>query len=135
LVPGILYLLLPVLLFFFYKRTIKMPPSRTAYDDVYRIIWIALRKNGWRLFRKGFWDPARPSVMRASGITEYGGKPISWDDSLVDDVRRTFSACQIFLYFIVWNLNDGGVGSVATAQGATMTTNGAPTTCLIILTH
>lgn len=64
--------------------------------------------------------------MRANGITEYRGKPISWDDSLVDDVHRTFSACQIFLYFIVWNLNDGGIGSVSTAQGATMTTNGAP---------
>ena len=126
LVPGILYFMLPALLLLYYKSTIKVPPNRTAYNDVYAIIWIALEKNGWRLFRKGFWDPARPSVMRAAGITEYRGQPISWDDSLVDDVHRTFSACQIFLYFVVWNLNDGGIGSVATAQGATMTTNGAP---------
>lgn len=126
LIPGILYLLLPALLLFYYKRTIKLPPSRTAYDEVYTIIWIALKKNGLRIFQKGFWDAARPSVLRANGVTEYRGKPISWDDALVDDVRRTFSACQIFLYFIVWNLNDGGIGSVASAQGATMTTNGAP---------
>jgi dipeptide/tripeptide permease len=126
LLPGIIYFLLPILLLFFYKKTIKMPPRKTAYDDVYSIIWIALKKNTWRIGRKGFWDPARPSVMRASGITEYKGKPISWDDALVDDVHRTFSACQIFLYFPVWGLNDGGIGSVGTAQAAAMTTNGAP---------
>jgi dipeptide/tripeptide permease len=126
LLPGIIYFLLPLILLFYYKRTVKLPPSRTAYNDVYAIIWIALKKNTWRIGRKGFWDPARPSVMRTNGITEWRGKPIPWDDALVDDVHRTFSACQIFLYFIVYNLNDGGIGSVATAQGATLTTNGAP---------
>lgn len=126
LLPGILYFLLPILLYFWYNKTIKKAPSRSAYDKFYAIIWIALKKNFWRIGRKGFWDPARPSVMRAQGITTYKGKPISWDDGLVDDVHRTFSACQIFLYFIVYNLNDGGIGSVASAQAATMTTNGAP---------
>ena len=126
LLPGIIYFLLPILLLIFYKRTIRKAPSRSAYSSVNSIIWIALTRNGWRIFRKGFWDPARPSVMRANGITTYKGEEISWDDQLVDDVRRTFSACQIFLYFIVYNLNDGGIGSVLTAQGATMTTAGAP---------
>jgi len=64
--------------------------------------------------------------MRANGITTYRGRPISWDDNLVDDVHRTFSACQVFLYFVPYNLNDGGIGSVLTSQGSTMTTNGAP---------
>ncbi|KAG0650098.1 Peptide transporter PTR2 [Hyphodiscus hymeniophilus] len=126
LTPGIIYFLLPILLILNYKRTIKIPPSDSAYDNVFAVIWIALKKNTWRLGRKGFWDPARPSVMRANGITEWRGNPIPWDDNLVDDVQRTFSACQIFLYFAVYNNNDGGIGSVATSQAATMTTNGAP---------
>ena len=126
LLPGILYFLLPILLIIFYKETVKLPPSKGAYDKAFAIIWIAIKKNGWRVGRKGFWDPARPSVMRANGITEWRGQPIPWDDGLVDDVHRTFSACQIFLYFIVYNLNDGGIGSVASSQGSTMTTNGAP---------
>lgn len=126
LLPGIVYFLLPILLWFNYKRTIKSPPSKSAYDSVYSIIWLALKGNGLRLFRKGFWDPARPSVMRAKGITTYKGVPIPWNDKLVDDVHRTFSACQVFLYFIIWNLNDGGIGSVLSSQGSTMTTNGAP---------
>jgi dipeptide/tripeptide permease len=126
LLPGILYFLLPILLFFWYNKTIKKAPNKSAYDKFYAIIWIALKKNGLKIGRKGFWDPARPSVMRANGITTYKGQPIPWDDGLVDDVHRTFSACQIFLYFIVYNLNDGGIGSVGSAQAATMTTNGAP---------
>ncbi|KIM94017.1 hypothetical protein OIDMADRAFT_45843 [Oidiodendron maius Zn] len=126
LLPGIIYFLLPVLLLIFYKRTLRVSPSGSAYTNANAIIWIALKKNGWRIFRKGFWDAARPSVMRANGITTYKGGEIAWDDKLVDDVRRTFSACQIFLYFIVYNLNDGGIGSVLPAQGATMTKGGAP---------
>lgn len=126
LLPGIIYFLLPILLWVNYKRTVKIPPSKSAYDSVYSIIWIALKKNGWRFFRKGFWEPARPSVMRANGITTYKGKTIEWDDKLVNDVSRTFSACQVFLYFVIWNLNDGGIGSVLSSQGSTMTTNGAP---------
>jgi dipeptide/tripeptide permease len=126
LLPGIIYFLLPIILWIFYKRTVKVRPSRKAYDKAYTIIWIALKTNFVKIGRKGFWDVARPSVMRAKGITEYKGKPISWDDGLVDDVARTFAACHVFAYFIVYNLNDGGIGSVLTAQGATMTTAGAP---------
>lgn len=126
LLPGIIYFLLPILLLVYYKRTVKVPPSKSAYNSVYSIIWVALRSNGWRIFRKGFWDPARPSVMRANGITTYNGGEIPWNDDLVDDVARTFSVCQIYLYFVVYNLNDNGIGSVLTAQGASMTTNGAP---------
>jgi dipeptide/tripeptide permease len=125
LLPGVIYFLLPILLALNYKRTVKVAPSETAYHDVFAIIWIAFKKNIWRIGGKGFWDPARPSVMRANGITEYRGKPIPWTDALVNDVQRNFLVCQMFLYFIVYNNNDGGIGSVATSQAATITTNGA----------
>ena len=45
---------------------------------------------------------------------------------LEQDVKRTLVACMVFLYFPIYNCNDGGIGSVLTAQGSTMTTNGAP---------
>lgn len=32
----------------------------------------------------------------------------------------------MFFYFPIYNINDGGIGSVASNQGASMTTNGAP---------
>lgn len=41
-------------------------------------------------------------------------------------LRRTLQACSIFLYFVIYNCNDGGIGSILSVQGSTMTTNGAP---------
>ena len=35
-------------------------------------------------------------------------------------------ACDVFLFFPLWNLNVGGIGSVTTNQGAAMITNGVP---------
>ncbi len=42
------------------------------------------------------------------------------------DVRRTLQACQIFLFFPVYYMNDGGIGNIETSQGSSMVTNGAP---------
>jgi len=142
LLPGILYFLLPILLLVLYKRTVKVEPKKDAYNDLFSIIWIALKRNTWGMKRQGwgfalkkntwklgalnFWDGARPSVMRKDGITVYKGKPIKWTDTDVTDIQRTFSACQIFLYFIIYIPNDGGIGSLLSAQGSTLTTAGAP---------
>ncbi|TVY75557.1 Peptide transporter PTR2, partial [Lachnellula suecica] len=130
LLPGIIYFLLPILLVAYYKKTKKVAPNKSAYKSTYTIIWVALSQNGWKLWklfrRNGFWDAAIPSKMRAAGIFEHKGQPIAWTDVETDDVKRTFTACQVFLYFAIYNLNDGGIGSVLSSQGSTMTTNGAP---------
>jgi dipeptide/tripeptide permease len=138
LLPGIMYFLLPILLLVFYKRTVKVEPNNEAYNDLFSIIWIALKRNIWGISRKGlkknawktggltFWDAAHPSVLRENGITAYRGKAINWTDTDVTDIQRTFAACQIFLYFIIYNLNDGGIGSLLSSQGSTLTTAGAP---------
>jgi hypothetical protein len=78
------------------------------------------------LFNKNFWDSAKPSVLAAKGTAEYKGRPIPWDDKLVDDVRRTLKACTVFLYYPVWILNNGGIGAIATSQAGSMTTDGTP---------
>ena len=118
--PGILYFLLPILLLVLYKRTIKIPPNGTVLNEFFKITWICLKKNKFNVFKKDFYDAARPSRLRDEGVE------VSWNDKMVADVQRTFAACMIFLYIPIWNLNDGGVGSVLSNQGASMTTNGAP---------
>ncbi|KAL1971303.1 hypothetical protein VTN77DRAFT_255 [Rasamsonia byssochlamydoides] len=123
LLAGIIYFLLPIVLFAIYKRTKRYPPTGSELTKAIKIIFTALRRNHFRFWRKNFWDAAKPSVLAAQGVTNIG---VDWDDKLVDDVRRTVSASAIFLYFPVWNLNDGGIGSVSTNQAASMTTAGAP---------
>lgn len=120
LISGIIYFLLPILLFVMNKRTKKAPPSGSDLTSAIKIIGTALKKSKFCFWKKGFWDSAKPSVLSQQGIT------VTWSDKLVDDVRRTVDACHIFFFFPIYNLNDGGIGSVPTNQGAAMVTNGAP---------
>ncbi|KAK9427174.1 peptide transporter PTR2 [Lipomyces doorenjongii] len=121
LVVGILYFILMVVLAFLYKRLYRQPASgQSDLTKAFKIIGTALRTNYFRVWRKDFWDAAKPSRLSAQGVS------VDWNDKLVDDVRRTFQASFVFLYFPIWALNDGGIGSVGSNQGAAMITNGAP---------
>jgi dipeptide/tripeptide permease len=137
---GAIYFLLPVVLALVYKKTYKQPPSGSSdLTKAVKIISTALRRNKYRVWRKNFFEAAKPTVLAAEGIQ------VDWSEKLVDDVRRTLGefdfpcpsqnysnnhnhtvATEVFFYFPIWILNDGGIGSVATNQGASMTTNGAP---------
>lgn len=121
LLSAIIYFLLPILLLFMYKRTIKQPPNGgKELTEAFKIIGKALRGSNFQVWRKDFWKPAMPSQMatRDSSIT--------WTDKTVEKVKTALGACDIFLYYPIWYLNDGGIGSVSTNQGGSMVTNGAP---------
>ncbi|PKY00452.1 putative MFS peptide transporter [Aspergillus campestris IBT 28561] len=121
LLAGIIYFLLPVLLALVYKKTYKIPPKGSSdLTQATKIISFALRRSRFRVWRKDFWDGARPSLLAPQGIH------VDWTDKLVDEVRRTIAVTEIFCYYPIWYLNDGGIGSVLTSQGASMATNGAP---------
>lgn len=142
LLAGLIYFLLPILLVAVYKKTYRAPPQgNSELSRAFRIIGFALRKSNFQPWCNGFWDAAKPSNLHAQGIT------VEWTDKLVDDVRRTvgesscsyyfpctseylltviLAASEIFFYFPIWILNDNGIGSVQTNQGASMVTNGAP---------
>lgn len=126
LLPGIIYFLLPLLLLFLNKRLIKKKATGSALQDVIKITTVAVRESKGMFWKKDFWSKASPSALAARGITTFSGQPITWTEKSVDDVVRTVKACAIFLYFPIYNINDGGIGSVATSQAAAMTTGGAP---------
>lgn len=120
LLPGIVYFLLPVLLAIMYKRTIKKPPQGSVLTRFFKITIKALKESRGNVFSKTFWDKAKPQALAAKDVQ------VDWSEKNVRDVQRTFQACQVFLYFPLYQLNDGGVGAVSTNQGGSMTTNGAP---------
>lgn len=117
LVGGIIYFLLPILLVIMYKRTVKYPPEGSVLPRFCKVVMVAVRRGGWKFWRPKYFDAAKPSVMASQGVTTWGGKPIDWDDKFTDDVSRTLEACKIFFYFVIYNMNDGGVGNVSTNQG------------------
>ncbi|KAJ4312040.1 peptide transporter ptr2 [Neodidymelliopsis sp. IMI 364377] len=120
LLPGIVYFLLPLLLIFMNRRLVKKPAVGSELAQFFKIIGTAIKGNKGKLWGKGYWDAARPSTLAAKGHT------VTWTDKSVDDVYRTLEACQIFLYYPLWYLNDGGIGAVQSNQGAAMTTAGVP---------
>lgn len=123
LIPTILYLMLPPLLWYLNPRLIKQPPGGSDLGNVFKVLGDIFAHGGLkRIGRKGFWDLGKPSVRAAAGST----KVYAYDDQFVDDVRRTFQACGIFLFQPIFQINDGGLGAAANALTAGMQTNGLP---------
>jgi len=125
LIPMILYLPLPFLLWFLYKRLILHPPGGSDLPNVFRVLAICIRRGGVsRIGRKGFWNLAKPSSIAAAGLTaQYH---TMWDDQFVDDIRRTFQATGIFCFFPIQYINDNGLGSAASFLSTMLETNGVP---------
>ncbi|TVY14472.1 Peptide transporter PTR2 [Lachnellula arida] len=121
LLPGVIYFMLPTLLFFVNKRLIKVTPGGSALGNFVSVNLLALRKAGISQFgRAGYWDRVKPSELAKEG------KVVKWTDDFVEDVRRTMEACAIFLFFPIQQINDGALGAAANAQSASLTSNGVP---------
>ncbi|EHL02847.1 putative Peptide transporter PTR2 [Glarea lozoyensis 74030] len=93
--------------------------------NVLRVLGICFKRGGIkRMFGKGkgFFEPAKPSVIALSG------SPIEvpWNDAFVNDVRRAFQATGIFCFFPIQYINDNGLGNSASALSTMLTTNGVP---------
>lgn len=123
LIPLILYLPLPLLLWWLRKRLVLHPPGGSDLPNVFRVLAICFRHGGLKkIGRHGFWEPAKPSVAAARGISAR----IEWNDQFVEDVRRAFQATGIFCFFPIQYLNDNGIGGAANYLTTMLTTNGVP---------
>jgi dipeptide/tripeptide permease len=114
--------MLPPLLWYLNPRLVKQPPGGSDLGNIFKVLGDCLRHGGITSIGHGFWDAGKPSVRAAAGTT----KVYTYDDSFVEDVRRTFQACGIFLFLPIFNINDGGLGAAANALTAGMQTNGLP---------
>ena len=122
LIPTILYLMLPPLLWYLNPRLVKQPAGGSNLGQVFRVLKDGLKHGG--LGKKAFWEQAKPSVRMAAvpgPIKEY-----DYDDVFVNDVRRTLQACGIFLFKPIFSINDGGLGAAANALTAGLDAHGMP---------
>ena len=123
LIPLILYLPLPLLLWFLYKRLTLHPPGGSDLANVFRVLGVCFRRGGIkRVGRHGFWDLAKPSHIAAAGLQI----PTQWNDQFVEDVRRTFQATGIFCFFPLQYINDNGLGQAASFLSTMLRTDGVP---------
>lgn len=123
LLPGIIYFLLPPLLWWLHPRLILHKPGGSDLGNICRILGICFRHGGFKkIGRSGFWEAAKPSVM----ITQGREANVPWNDQFVVDTQRTFQACGIFLFTPIFFINDGGIGGASDALSVMLTTNGVP---------
>lgn len=127
-VPMIMYLFLPFFLLYLQNKLILETPEGSVLKNSWRIFKITFSGNFIKRWRqKTLWEYAKPSNMIARGRTVYKkGKEISWDDQWVLDIKKTVDACKIFVYFVLFNLTDGGIGNAQNAQAGAMVLNGVP---------
>ncbi|KAF2848636.1 MFS general substrate transporter [Plenodomus tracheiphilus IPT5] len=123
LLPLLLYLPLPFLMWYLKKRLILHPPAGSELGRVFRLLAVVFRRGGIkRIGRGGFWNLGKPSHIAAAGLNI----SCDWNDQFVEDVRRAFQATGIFCFFPIQYLNDNGIGGAAGYLSTMLTTNGVP---------
>ncbi|TRM60946.1 POT family-domain-containing protein [Schizophyllum amplum] len=135
LIPGLIYLLVPLALLACSRHVVRLPPQGTVILDCYKVLYVMVRRAGfWRALHGGkAWEGAKPSALPTSGsftgkqpiwITDAGW--ITYDDLFVDELRRAARVCRLFLFTPVSLVAGTSLDTLLTSQGATMTTDGAP---------
>jgi dipeptide/tripeptide permease len=124
-IPLILYMPLPFLLWYLQKRLILLPPGGSDLGWALRILGVSFRRGGLiQMFKRNgdFFRLAKPSVIAAEG----SHIAVPWTDEFVEDVRRAFQACTIFMFFPIQNINDNGLGQAANIQSNMLVADGVP---------
>ncbi|RCK59637.1 Peptide transporter PTR2 [Candida viswanathii] len=129
-IPMVLYIIIPIFLFVVKPKLTIKPPNSDVMPNVLKITSVVFSGNFIKRIRNGtFWDYARPSNMRARGREFYNTRkqtPITWNDQWILDVKQTLDSSKIFIYYIVFNLCNGGLGSVETSLIGAMKLDGVP---------
>lgn len=127
LLPGIFYMLMPIVLVFAAPRLVKLPPQGSVLGDVWRVFVYCLRGGGWMRFGRGgdaWWNKAKPSVQ----LEQFGqvDPKVHWDDQFVDEIRQTLNACAVFLLIPIFVLANGGLGNSQNDMSNAMVKGGVP---------
>ncbi|KAN0081888.1 POT family domain containing protein [Elaphomyces granulatus] len=129
LLPTIMFCLCPGVLFFCRKKYNQVKPTGSVYSQAGRL-WKLAMKDRWsinpiKLFKNtnsvDFWEHVKPSRLGSN-------KPVwmDFDDQWVDEVRRGFKACKVFLWYPLYWLSYNQMMNNLTSQAATMRLNAVP---------
>lgn len=129
LLPTCIFLICVPVLFFARNRYVKVPPAGSVLSNALRLAWLAVKPrfswNPARFYRNlrsdNLWEDVKPSRL---GVNR--PKWMTFDDNWVEEVRRGYKACYVFLLFPFYWLCYNQISGNLISQGATMTLNGVP---------
>ncbi|CCM03467.1 uncharacterized protein FIBRA_05600 [Fibroporia radiculosa] len=128
--PTVIFLLCPIVLFLGRDRYVKSPPSGSVLGTAWKV-WRFGMKGKWSLnpyttyqhmTAPKFWDGVKPSRLEDSLRPEW----MAFDDQWIEELKRGLQACEVFLWYPIYFLVLGQLGTNLTSQAATMATHGIP---------
>ncbi|ORY31441.1 putative integral membrane peptide transporter [Naematelia encephala] len=128
LLPGIFYMLMPIVLVLCYKHLYHAPPQGSVVYEAYHVFKEMFKRGGFWVLAKGgdkAWNYAKPSYIQAQdGVIDT--ERIFWDDTFVEEIRQSLQACYVFFLIPIYNLADGAIGNQLNDMSVAMTLNGIP---------
>jgi POT family proton-dependent oligopeptide transporter len=130
LLPTILLCLCPLVALWGRKRYVRTPPNGSVLGKATAIFLLA-NKGRWslnpvstykRLNDGTFWENVKPSHIPV----EIRPSWMTFDDAWVDEVKRGFAACEVFLWYPLYWLTYNQLNNNLTSQAAVMTLNSLP---------
>ncbi|SGZ38284.1 related to Peptide transporter PTR2 [Hanseniaspora guilliermondii] len=133
LLPLLIFAIIPFILIVL-KPKIKdpEPAGKSIIQDFFKIMKVCLEKGFIKRFRNGtFFEYALPSNLAATqnGRTSWlRSKPKAgiYDERTVTDIKLTLSSSRMFLYWVIFYINDLGLASLINNLSAAMKSNGVP---------
>lgn len=128
LLPTIVFLLCPLILLWGKNRYRKIPPQGSVLPDAFRA-WRMAGKGAWswnpiRTWHNWDFSKAYPSRYAAEDRPKWMSRVPN--DVWVDEVKRGFNACAVFVYMPLWWLTYNQINNNLTSQAATLTYGNIP---------
>jgi proton-dependent oligopeptide transporter, POT family len=120
LLPTVLFLLAPVVIWVNKKKYILSPPTGSVLSKFLKMFIYTNKKSG--LFKKFNWEFAKPSNVPVNERPAW----MTYDDEWVDEVRRGLMACKVFLFLPIFHLAYNQMTGNLTSQAASMELHGVP---------
>ncbi|EXJ87585.1 POT family proton-dependent oligopeptide transporter [Capronia epimyces CBS 606.96] len=130
LLPTVMFLLCPLVLIVCKKHYRLTPPQGSVLGPAIKLLCYATRGR-WSLnpirtihnLRSAtFWEEVKPSHMAPGRRPKW----MTFDDAWVDEVRRGFKACTVFLWYPLYWITYNQINNNLTSQADTMRHAGVP---------
>ena len=130
LLPTIMLCFCPLVMLWGRKRYRRVPPEGSVLGKAFKVFVFA-NKGRWSLnpsktYRNlhdgTFWTKVKPSSIAPADRPKW----MTFDDAWVDEVRRGFNACAVFLWYPLFWICYNQINNNLISQAATMRLGGVP---------
>ncbi|KAK4152906.1 POT family-domain-containing protein [Chaetomidium leptoderma] len=128
--PTILLCFCPLVMLWGRRRYKRVPPQGSVLGRSMKLFalankgrWSLNPRKTYRLLHDGtFWENVKPSKFDAATKPKW----MDFNDAWVDEVRRGFNACAVFLWYPLFWLCYNQINNNLISQAATMKVGGVP---------